>query len=264
MAQVPAGAHTLKLLTQLAQQVTPVAASMPRDLALPRSGTYHLLDTMIDAGYVTHYPDQRVYGLGLSAYELASGYMRQESVQRLARRPLADPADRSGHSAHLSVLRGREVVYVIEERAPGRVRLITDVGARLFAHTTASGRAMLAELPPAQVRALYPSAKDLLGSALSGPRTPIELRRALSDVRSAGVASDEGRSLRARHPWPATANRSRRSSRRSRPAPRSPSRNWACGDRPYPSWSPRTSSTTLSRMPWDEGSPSVGGTGVRR
>lgn len=51
---------------------------------------------------------------------------------------------------------------------------------------------MLAELPPAQVRALYPSAKDLLGSALSGPRTPIELRRALSDVRSAGVASDEG------------------------------------------------------------------------
>lgn len=118
--------------------------------------------------------------------------MRQESVQRLARRPLADPADRSGHSAHLSVLHGREVVYVIEERAPGRVRLITDVGARLPAHTTASGRAMLAELPPAQVRALYPSAKDLLGSALPGPRTPIELRRALSDVRSAGVASDEG------------------------------------------------------------------------
>lgn len=165
---------------------------MSRHLALPRSGTYHLLDTMIDAGYVTHYPDQWVYGLGLSAYELASGYMRQESVQRLARRPLADPADRSGHSAHLSVLHGREVVYVIEERAPGRVRLITDVGARLPAHTTASGRAMLAELPPAQVRALYPSAKDLLGSALPGPRTPIELRRALSDVRSAGVASDEG------------------------------------------------------------------------
>lgn len=92
---------------------------MSRDLALPRSGTYHLLDTMIDAGYVTHYPDQRVYGLGLSAYELASGYMRQESVQRLARRPLADPADRSGHSAHLSLLHGREIVYVIEERARG-------------------------------------------------------------------------------------------------------------------------------------------------
>jgi DNA-binding IclR family transcriptional regulator len=68
MAQVPAGAHTLRLLTNLAQQATPVAAaSMSRDLALPRSTTYHLRGTMIDAGYVTHYPDQQVYGLGLSA-----------------------------------------------------------------------------------------------------------------------------------------------------------------------------------------------------
>jgi DNA-binding IclR family transcriptional regulator len=165
---------------------------MARDLALPRSTTYHLLQTMMDAGYVTHYPDQRVYGLGLSAYELASGYMRQEPLQRLARRPLADLADRSGHSAHLSVLHGREVVYVIEERAPGRVRLITDVGVRLPAHTTASGRALLAELPPAQVRALYPSAKDLRRDPPSGPQTPIELRRLLSDVRTAGVATEEG------------------------------------------------------------------------
>jgi DNA-binding IclR family transcriptional regulator len=39
---------------------------------------------------------------------------------------------------------------------------------------------------------LYPSAKELLGGALSGPRTPIELRRVLSDVRSAGVASEQG------------------------------------------------------------------------
>ncbi|UUZ60202.1 IclR family transcriptional regulator [Nocardioides sp. B-3] len=165
---------------------------MARDLALPRSTTYHLLQTMMDAGYVTHYPDQQVYGLGLAAYELASGYMRREPLQRLARRPLADLADRSGHSAHLSVLHGREVVYVIEERAPGRARLITDVGVRLPAHTTASGRAMLAQLPPAQVRALYPSAKELSGSTTSGPRTPIELRRLLSDVRHEGFASEEG------------------------------------------------------------------------
>lgn len=193
MAQVPAGAHTLRLLTYLAQQATPVAAaSMSRDLALPRSTTYHLLDTMIDAGYVTHYPEQQVYGLGLSAYELASGYMRQEPLQRLARRPLADLADRSGHSAHLSVLHGREVVYVIEERAPGRVRLITDVGVRLPAHTTASGRAMLAELPPAQVRALYPSAKDLRSDPPVGPQTPMKLRRLLGDVRRAGFATEEG------------------------------------------------------------------------
>ena len=48
------------------------------------------------------------------------------------------------------------MLYVIEERAPGRPPLVTEVGVRLPAHLTASGRAILAALPTAQVRALYP------------------------------------------------------------------------------------------------------------
>ena len=61
------------------------------------------------------------------------------------------------HNAHLAVLHGRDVLYVVEERAAGRPPLVTDVGVRLPAHLTASGLAMLAALPPAQVRALFPS-----------------------------------------------------------------------------------------------------------
>ena len=76
MAQVPAGAHTLQLLTYLAHQATPVAASsMARDLALPRSTTYHLLQTMMDAGYVTHYPEQKVYGLGAMSVDTGAGFV---------------------------------------------------------------------------------------------------------------------------------------------------------------------------------------------
>ena len=56
------------------------------------------------------------------------------------------------------MLHGRDVLYVVEERAPGRPPLVTDVGVRLPAHLTASGRAILAALPAAQVRALYPDA----------------------------------------------------------------------------------------------------------
>ena len=67
---------------------------------------------------------------------------------------VADLADDSGHNAHLAVMHGRDVLYVIEERAPGRASLVTDVGVRLPAHLTASGRAILAALPAAQVRAL--------------------------------------------------------------------------------------------------------------
>ena len=51
--------------------------------------------------------------------------------------------DRLGESAHLAVPHGRDVLYVIEERAPGRPPLVTEVGVRMPAHLTASGRAIL-------------------------------------------------------------------------------------------------------------------------
>jgi len=193
MGVVPAAEQTLAILRYLANQASPVpAAVISRSLSLPRSTTYHLLQTLMASGFVVHYPDQRLYGLGLAAYELGSGYVRQEPLQRLARRPMADLADRCRNSAHLSVLLGRDVIYVIEERAPGRPLLITDVGVRLPAHTTASGRAMLAALPQQQVRALYPD-KEAFGSGDHHiPMSLSALRRVLVEVRRDGWADEDG------------------------------------------------------------------------
>ena len=50
----------------------------------------------------------------------------------------------------------RDRLYVVEERAQGAPALVTGVNVRLPMHLTASGRAILAALPRAQVRALYP------------------------------------------------------------------------------------------------------------
>jgi DNA-binding IclR family transcriptional regulator len=191
VATVPAANHALGILTFLAHQASPVpAAVIARALGLPRSTTYHLLTTLCDAGFVTHYHEERVYGLGLTAYELGSGYTRQEPLQRLARKPLADLSDACRNSAHLSVLRGTDVIYVIEERASGRPRLITDVGVRLPAHRTASGRAMLAALTTQQVSVLYPGSASLGDQSETGPRSVSMLRRMLVDVRRQSFAAE--------------------------------------------------------------------------
>lgn len=193
MSQVPAATRALRVLRFLAGQPDPVPLDrIMRACDLPRSTTYHLLNVMIEEGFVVHLPDERRFGLGLAAFEIGSGYARQEPLQRLARRPLAALVDRTGQSAHLAVLHGREVLYVIEERAPGRPPLVTDVGVRLPAHLTASGRAILAGLPPAQVRALYGSAADFVDRHGAGPRTPTQLRHLLSDTRQRGHAVEDG------------------------------------------------------------------------
>ncbi|HSO65131.1 MAG TPA: IclR family transcriptional regulator, partial [Ornithinibacter sp.] len=158
---------------------------------LPRSTAYHLLAAMIAEGYVVHLAEERSYGLGVAAFEVGSGYSRQAPLQRIARHQLASLVDRVGQSAHLAVLHGRDVLYVVEERAPGRPPLVTDIGVRLPAHLTASGRALLASLPVAQVRALYPSPAAFVDRTGRGPRTLSALRSLLTDVRRRGYAVED-------------------------------------------------------------------------
>lgn len=168
------------------------AAALANALALPRSTTYQLLGTLCEAGFVVHLAEERRYALGVGAYELATGYTRQEPLARLARAPLAALVDRTGHNAHLAVLHGREVIYVLEERAHGRPPLVTDVGVRLPAHLTASGRAILAGLAREQVRALFPDASAFVDRHGTGLRGPTALHRLLADVRTAGHARETG------------------------------------------------------------------------
>lgn len=191
--QVPAADQTLRILSFLARQRGPVAArTVSMQLSIPRSSLYHLLATLEEHGYVVHVPGERRWGLGTAAFELAGGYARQQPLARLGRPLVAALADLIGESAHLAVMTGRDVLYIVEERASRRPALVTDVGVRLPAHLTATGRAMLAALPREQVRALYPDASAFADRTGRGPGRPAELREVLRDVRRRGYAVEDG------------------------------------------------------------------------
>ncbi len=197
-SKVPAADQTLAILAHLATQRGPVpAATIAAALDLPRSTVYHLLAVMQERGFVVHLPEERRYGLGIAAFELSSGFSRQQPLARLGRPLVAGLVDRLGESGHLAVLHGRDVLYLVEERAPRRPSLVTDVGVRLPAHLTATGRAMLAELPPAQLRALYPDraafeSRRPQGESDAPGWSYSRLKRVLADVRSRGWADENG------------------------------------------------------------------------
>lgn len=193
MANAPAAGHALDVLALIARRGEPVpAAALARDLGLPRSSVYHLLAVLVERGYVRHLPEERRYGLGLAAYELGSAYQRQAPLERMARGLMDRLVDSCGQNAHLAVLHGRDVLYVVEARAPGRPLLVTDVGVRLPAPLTATGLAMLAALPPAQVRALFPDRDSLVQRDGRGPTSTTRLRSELQVVRQRGYAVEDG------------------------------------------------------------------------
>lgn len=193
MSKVPAADNTLRILTYLASVRGPVpAAGIAAALSLPRSSVYHLLTVLVQHGFVLHFPEASRYGLGVTAYELSSAFSRQQPLSRLGRPILATLVDSLGESGHLAVLHGRDVVYIVEERAPHRPRLVTDVGVRLPAHLTASGRALLASLPAEQLRALYPDREAFEARTGAGPQSYRELKTLLTDVRQRGYATEDG------------------------------------------------------------------------
>ncbi|NNC11544.1 IclR family transcriptional regulator [Planctomonas sp. JC2975] len=190
--KAPAADATLRILRLMSQQRGPVAAStIARTLELPRSTVYQLLSALTEHGFVIPLPELAKYGLGVAAFELSSGFNRQQPLTRVGAPVLARLVDETGLSGHLTVLLGRDVVYLVEERAPHGPYLVTDVGVRLPAHLTASGLAMLAGLPAAQVRALYPDKGAFTTRTGSGVTSYRELSAELGAIRERGYAVED-------------------------------------------------------------------------
>ncbi|MEP6842426.1 MAG: IclR family transcriptional regulator [Pseudolysinimonas sp.] len=194
-SNVPAARNALRMLRMLAERTTPVPAStLARQLGVPRSSLYQLARTMMDEGFLVHYPEERAYGLSSLVTEIGAGMLQTERLRRLAHpvleRLVADAA--MPLVAHLVVLTGAEVTYVDRISAPRAPTTVSNVGVRLPAHLTATGRSALAAMSREQVRALYPHREALYGRTGSGPTTLPELDELLRITRDRGWAVEDG------------------------------------------------------------------------
>lgn len=191
--QVPAAERALEVLRFLAGHARPVTAgAVAAAIDAPRSSTYHLLATLERARFVVHLPEERRWALGIGAFELGAAYLRQGPLARLATPLLHRLAEETGIATHLAVLDGRDILYLVAERPRWTRPLVVEVGVRLPAHLTASGRSLLAEQPDAQVHALFPDPASMTRRTETGPVSPRELRRVLADVRARGHATEDG------------------------------------------------------------------------
>lgn len=192
MSKVPAATRTLALLRTMAEIGQPTTADrLAKRLAIPRSSCYQLLEVLEEQGFAIHYPEERRWGLGLAAWELGSAYQRHEPLERLARPILAklitELSKRASVVGHLAILDGSDVLYLLEERPARSLRLVTDVGVRLPAHLTASGRAMLQHLEKKQIAATF-RGRELATRTNLGPRNHVELENLLKVERAQGFA----------------------------------------------------------------------------
>jgi len=164
-------------------------SAISRRTGLPASTVHRILQELNDLGWARG-DGGRGYLLGSRLLSLAGLAADGDTVARVARPVLHRVGEQSGHAAHLAVRSGDEAVYVDKVEGRRAYQMRSRVGLSLQLHSSAIGKAMLANLPPDEVRAILGRA----GMPALTARTltdPDELLAHLEAVRRQGCAVDD-------------------------------------------------------------------------
>ena len=122
-------------------------SELARHLDLGKSTVHRLLATMVEERMLEQDPASGRYRLGLAVFDLAAAVPTQLDLHEAVLSPMTELRNRSGETVQVAVLDGRQVVYVERLDSPHTLRLFLEVGRRNHAHSTGTGKVLLAYLP---------------------------------------------------------------------------------------------------------------------
>ena len=158
------------------------------------ASTAHRLMAMLEHhGLVMQDPESKAYQSGPMLTQIALQVLAQMDIRTVIRPHLERLAERTEESVHFLVLEGTDVLFVDGIESSRTVRTTLRVGMRRPAHCTSGGKALLAQLSDAEVRALY-GTKALAACTGSSLRTVAALLRELKNVRQIGYGVSVGES----------------------------------------------------------------------
>jgi IclR family pca regulon transcriptional regulator len=130
-------------------------AELAAGLGLTRSATYRLVYTLEADGFIARDPETRRYRLTSKTLDFGFEYLHAQPITETAQPFLRTLSDRTNAAAHVAILDGWHAVYLA--RALPNAGLVSNLqlGARLPAHTTSSGRIMLAHQDDDRLRIVY-------------------------------------------------------------------------------------------------------------
>jgi len=138
----------LKVLDAIAQKGHPASlTTIASELGLPKTSVFRYLRTLSAAGFLTYDANRDRYSVGIRFRALATA---DKSIQRL--RECALPAlteinREFNETTNLAVLADNHVVYIDIIESTRALRMQARIGSRDPVHSTALGKAILAQLP---------------------------------------------------------------------------------------------------------------------
>jgi DNA-binding IclR family transcriptional regulator len=177
-------------LDRLARGREPMTlARLASDLALPKSSVHGLCTTLVSFGYLRRQADG-TFLIGPRVMGLAEAFVAGTDVAQEFNALWGSGGLVAEETVVLSVLSGNEALYVAVRNGARPLGLAFNVGMRLPAYLSGSGKAMLAQLPAEEVRQRF---AGQLSTRLTskGPRDLESLLRELALTRRRGWSVDD-------------------------------------------------------------------------
>ena len=155
-------------------------SELARQLGMGKSSVHRVLSTLAEQGFVSKTDDDR-YRLGLKLHELGQLVVSSLELRQVAHAPLERLHN---ENVHVAVLEGADAMYVHRIESQSTLRTFSRVGRRVPAHTTSSGKCLLAFGEPSAIDVVVQA-----GLKRIGPRSITNekaLRDALKKVRANG------------------------------------------------------------------------------
>lgn len=128
-------------------------AEISARLDMPKSTTHNLLNTLLSQGFIEKV-DGDAYALGTAPLVLTQRIRVNVELRDPAAPYLRALADTTHESVYLTILDHDRALYIYAVESPRRLEARTAVGDRAHLHCTSVGKAILAYLPEARVRAI--------------------------------------------------------------------------------------------------------------
>jgi DNA-binding IclR family transcriptional regulator len=147
---VKQAANVLDLIEFFAERQRPAAlAEIARDLEWPRSSTFNLLGTLAARGFLFEPSARGGYYPSPLWSSLVQQIERAEPIPDALRELLAALVERTGETAVLAATSGSSAVFLDAVESPHAIRYTARPGKLIPLHVTATGRALLSLLAPA-------------------------------------------------------------------------------------------------------------------
>ena len=162
-----------------------------KTLKINRTTLIRLLHTLEVEGFVERRANGAGFQVGLALLEVGARALFSQDLVQVALPVLTRLAETLQLSAHLGVLDGTDVLYLVRRTPNTPLASNIRAGSRLPAHATTMGRMLLACMPASDIETLY-AGKKLGRFSEQNVTTLAALRARAQEDHLAGIAWSEG------------------------------------------------------------------------